>query len=94
MENKECGECGMEKEAAENSGCCKDEFKHIKLKVDQKSNNVFVYQFCVLESDSILTFLTHACDLNKQEVFTTSQIGNPLQSSCIPTYLRNRNFRI
>jgi len=93
-ENKECGKCGMEKEAAENIGCCKDEFKHIKLKVDQKSNNVEVYQFNVVESESILTFFTHPYDLTKQEVFTSNQIDNSPRSSCIPTYIRNRNFRI
>jgi hypothetical protein len=37
-EKKECQECGMEKFASEDIGCCKDEYKHIKLQVDQKPN--------------------------------------------------------
>lgn len=93
-ENKECGKCGMEKKAAENTGCCKDEFKHIKLKVDQKSNNVVVYQFNVVESESILTFITYPDDLNKQEIFTSNRIDNSPRRSCIATYIRNCNFRI
>ena len=33
-----CGKCGMEEKDKE--GCCKDEQKHLKLKVDQQKTNV------------------------------------------------------
>jgi hypothetical protein len=84
----------MEKKSAENNGCCKDEFKHIKLKVDQKSNKLIVYQFNVVETDSILIFITHPDDLNKQEVFASNLIAHPPRRICIATYIRNRQFRI
>ena len=33
-----CGKCGMEEKDKE--GCCKDEHRHLKLKVDQQKSNV------------------------------------------------------
>lgn len=84
----------MEKHAAENNGCCKDEFKHIKLQVDQKPNNVVVFQFNIVEIESILTFITYPQDMDKQQIFTSNRIDNTPRRSSIATYIRNRNFRI
>ena len=84
----------MEKKQAENSGCCKDESKHIKLTVDQKSNKVVEYKFNVIENESRLAFITYPDDLNKQELFISNLIDNAPRGSCIATYIRNRNFRI
>ena len=93
-ETKKCGGCGLEKKAAEDNGCCKDEFKHIKLKVDQKANNVVVFQFNSVGSESILTFITHPDDLGKQEIFRSKRIDNSSHRSRIATYIRNCNIRI
>ena len=35
-EQKECEQCGMEKNLSDDIGCCKDEYKQLKLQVDQK----------------------------------------------------------
>ena len=93
-ENTQCGNCGMEKKAAENTGCCKDEFKHLKLELDQKSNKAVVYNFNVVESESIIPFISYPDNLNKQQIFTPNLINNPLRCGCIATFIRNRNLRI
>ena len=36
-----CGKCGMEEK--DNSGCCKDEHKHFKLKVDHQKADVIQF---------------------------------------------------
>lgn len=44
-ENKDskCGKCGM-KEVTTKKGCCKDEKKEIKLKIDQQKSSVKVFE--------------------------------------------------
>ena len=37
-EKKKCRGCGMEKNSAKDIGCCKDDYKQLKLHVDQKPN--------------------------------------------------------
>jgi hypothetical protein len=36
-QNNKCGKCGMEKTGNNNEGCCKDEYKHVKLQSDHKA---------------------------------------------------------
>ena len=42
---EQCGKCGMDKEATELNGCCKDDSKQIKLEVDQKSDKLPLQNF-------------------------------------------------
>ena len=42
QDNSRCGKCGMEKKPESNSGCCRDEYKNLKVDKDQKlsDNNI------------------------------------------------------
>jgi hypothetical protein len=92
--DKECGQCGMEKKVAEDSGCCKDEYKHVKLKADQRSPNIIVYQFHVEGSESLQPFIIFFPDLEKPQTYSSTLETDPPRSSDITTYIRNCNFRI
>ena len=80
-QNRECGNCGMDKKAAENTGCCTDEFKHIKLQVDQKTNSVLVFQFNSVESGSTLASIAYHDDLDKHQIFKTGLNDDPPATS-------------
>ena len=84
----------MEMEAAETSGCCQDEFKHIQLKVDQKSNKSVVFQYSLLENEWITTFNDYPAELNTQNASAAVFIDHRLRHRCTAIYIRNCNFRI
>ena len=92
--DKECGKCGMDKTAAENSGCCKDEFKHIELDLDQKSPNTAVYKFHVTKSEPILSFSISLTDMENRQSYSSFLTPDPPRSSCVATFIRNCNLRI
>ena len=92
--DKECNKCGMETNAAKDSGCCKDEFKHIKLAVDQKSPDIAIYQFHLVESGSLQPGMVSLIYWELQPIYSSLAAPPPLRTSCIATYLRNCNFRI
>ena len=51
----ECGKCGMKEKKG---GCCKDEHRHVQLKVDHQKSSV-AYHITLTEATSITTpFLT------------------------------------
>ncbi|MGZ5218454.1 MAG: HYC_CC_PP family protein [Chitinophagaceae bacterium] len=92
--DKVCGKCGMAKKAAEDNGCCRDEFELVKLKVDQKSPNTVVYKFQILETELLQPFIIFPIDLEKREASSSLPVHRPPRSSCTTIYMRNRNFRI
>lgn len=92
--DKQCDECGMNKKAAEEDGCCKDEFKQIKINVDQKSNTIVL-------TESPMPFTGH-CLFAAGEIFPAEyeatvslpEKHKPLRRSEIPRYLLNCLFRL
>lgn len=40
--NSTCGLCGMERKSGSAKGCCRDEYKHIKIDNDQKLSENYV----------------------------------------------------
>jgi hypothetical protein len=92
---KECDNCGMEVTPIEDNGCCKEEYKQLKI---DKNKNVedFALQLMqtlsislpptILESPLFLKLATSAADY--------PVVNSPPQISAVPVYLRNCVFRI
>ena len=91
---KTCEKCGMETNAAKDSGCCKDEFKHIKLAVDQKAPDIASYQFHLVEIAALQPWIVSPAYWELRQLYSPLPVHPPLRSSCIETYIRNCNFRI
>lgn len=92
--DRECQECGMEKNSAEANGCCKDEFKHIQLKIDQKSPNTEAYQFHPATGEYAHALSAATAHLQIEGIIYTHILLQPPRCSHIATYIRNCNFRI
>jgi hypothetical protein len=91
---EKCGKCGMEKKATQDSGCCKNEFKHVRLKADQKSPHTIVYQFHVAEVRPLQPFAESSTDLTGRQIYPSLLIPDPPRSSSPCTYICICNFRI
>ena len=92
--NEQCGKCGMDKEATESNGCCKDDSKQIKLEVDQKGNKL-----------PFQNFSTWPIEITDSNLYTNDR---PYLAECSPiplstapprgknlsVYLLNCTFRI
>jgi len=39
--NSKCGRCGMEKKTGSAKGCCRDEYKHLRIDNDQKLSETY-----------------------------------------------------
>lgn len=89
--NEDCPRCGMEKSETDKSGCCKDEYKFVKLTVDQKQES---------SSFSNLSFLSLICPAPQNiEILPFEQKPGPqtlvlLRSKSIPVYIFHCNYRI
>ena len=95
-EDKACGKCGMNENASMDRSCCKDEYKHIKLTVDQKSHKTIVYQFTLIQSSPIHIFTVCSADLQKQtiasaihDLFTHNNFAKKWLNTSLPKKLYN-----
>lgn len=88
---KKCGKCGMHME--DNSGCCRDEVKIIKLQDDQNSTYVsYSIQGIVAAVITPSEFIA-ASVLNVEELLHYNNLSPPLLNGQ-DTYLQNCVFRI
>ena len=94
-EQKVCGKCGMEKNRVEHDDCCKDEYKQMKLNIDQRMN--LTSTTCVTFFEIILSSpfpFEYVQKLQGQNQPASYHSNSPPQSCIIPVYLRNENFRL
>ena len=89
-EADQCGKCGMP--VTDNDGCCKDEVKVVKLKVDHTTAKLVKSDFSVSYPVSIATNLLFTASITEKEPKEPVAHGPPLSKQ--DTYLRNRVFRI
>jgi len=93
--SQKCSSCGMVKNTGENSGCCKDEQKQLKLDKDQKiTDNAFK----LIHSTSSATVTTTFPELPGTHLFSSPE-NKPLDRAPsrrdgIAIYLRNCIFLI
>ena len=92
--SKTCGECGMEKSDAQDSGCCKDEHKLIKNDSDQKINET---SFQLMEVMALAPHPVHI-ELSLVQISSVTE-ENPLsnappRSSSVAVYILKRTFLI
>jgi hypothetical protein len=87
--NDKCGKCGMKKA----DGCCKDEFKIIKLNDTHKliSNNINIFE-PVLEIDNSKS--NFDSDLHYSQFRFSFNIHSPPEPSGTSLCIMNRVFRI
>ena len=91
---KNCGKCGMDKNASEDNGCCKDEMQWIKIADDQKTNNFQTEIPSLLPIETILfnSGIRSVYDLIESRDLAYSKA--PLRYYQNPTYILNCVFRI
>lgn len=89
-EAEECGKCGMP--TTDSDGCCKDEVKVVKLKVDHTFAKYVTADFSISLPENITA--NHLFAPSFKEITTEEPVahGPPLSSQ--DTYLRNCVFRI
>lgn len=92
---KECDNCGMEVTPQEDNGCCKEEYKQLKVDKNQNVEDFALQIMQVLgtslpptafEIPSFLQLATSASDY--------PLINSPPEATTVPVYLRNCVFRI
>jgi hypothetical protein len=86
----ECGKCGMP--IADNDGCCKDEVKVVKLKVDHTTAKLVQADYSVSIPVYLPTNLLFTPYFFERETKEPVAHGPPLSEQ--DTYLHNRVFRI
>jgi len=87
-----CSKCGMSKKQ-KGKGCCKDEYKQLKLQNDQKA--AASYQAIQLSSVAILSNFFITPPVNLPSFAEKKALGHaPPGSESIPLYIRNKVFRI
>ena len=90
-EDDNCEKCGMDTQNS--NGCCRDEFKMLKLKLDKVAAKAAVYQFNIPAlPTAYITWLTLP-DIQRTVVHEYRINGPPLISKQ-DTYLNNRVFRL
>ena len=91
--NPKCNRCGMEKKAGSAKGCCRDEFKHIKIDNDQKPSENYIQlnatatEIILIDPDYSILFPLSSC-----RSFT--QINAPPPLSDISLNILHCVFRI
>lgn len=91
--DKKCAKCGMEKSQEEDSGCCKDEHKQVKLDNDHKASVNFLLSHLV--SIAVPSPLFELFDIKLPTVTEKNPLSHaPPRSSDISVYIRNCVFRI
>jgi hypothetical protein len=92
-DNSLCGNCGMEKKSGSASGCCKDEYKQLKIDKDQKrSVNIFQLNETLTEATPINLNFSILYLFSSPATFT--KINAPPPGCGIPLTLLNCIFRI
>lgn len=90
-----CSNCGMEVNPTEDNGCCKEEFKQLKVDTNQNVEDFALQVMQTLgtslppatfEIPSFLQLATSAADY--------PLVNSPPESTAVPVYLRNCVFRI
>jgi hypothetical protein len=96
MHNDEdtCSNCGMEKSAKNDNGCCKDEHKFIKNDNDQKAVESFISNLSAQAIDLPVSFppLHNVAVVSICEIHPVSNA--PPRSNSIAVYILNRTFLI
>jgi hypothetical protein len=91
-ENKTCPKCGMH--IKKSHGCCRDEVKIIKMKVDQKAASNIVFELPALDViDQVPSLFITASFYNVNETRHNHNHSPPLLTEQ-DTYLQNCVFRI
>jgi hypothetical protein len=96
MHNDEdtCSNCGMEKSASKDNGCCKDEHKFIENDNDQKAVDSFISNLSVQSIDLPVSF-PPLHNVAVVSICETHPVSNaPPRSSGIAVYILNRTFLI
>lgn len=94
-EQKECEQCGMEKNLSDDMGCCKDEYKQLKLQVDQKLSYESSLHVSLSVSESTTVFHNDRPLLLKTIVpCFTSRFPALKEHNSIAVYILLCNFRI
>jgi hypothetical protein len=94
-EKKECQECGMEKNVSEDIGCCKDEYKQLKLQVDQKPGQHTCSERSVPAIELYTSFHNYYLLVPDTTLLSLSCRYSPLiEGTNIATYIFLCNFRI
>lgn len=94
-ELEDCDNCGMEKSSTYDNGCCKEEYKQLKVDTNESIED-FTLQIiqtlgtslpsATFEIPSFLQLATSAADY--------PLVNSPPEKTKIPVYLRNCVFRI
>lgn len=89
-----CGKCGMKNTDAENSGCCKDEYRQIKIEKDQKITEPALQIMHSAAAEMPASFIQIFChdfsSCTEKNIFSHV----PLRSEGVAIYIRNCVFLI
>lgn len=89
-----CSNCGMEKSANKDNGCCKDEHKFIKNDNDQKAAESFI-GFISFHSIDVPVNFSPLQQVPVVSIPENYPVGNAPPRSCgIAVYILNRTFLI
>ena len=92
--NNKCGKCGMEKTELKSNGCCKDEYKQIKIEKDQKATEFAVKSVQSVAVEMPVSFFEIPFD-NFSSLTEKNPYGNaPPRSAVVAVYIRNCVFLI
>ena len=93
-ETKQCGKCGMDKNAKKDNGCCKDEYKRVKIPHEQKVSET-IFQ-CMQSVAAVLpAAYVELSAVKISSITEENPTGNaPPAGIGIPIYKRNRVFRV
>lgn len=89
-----CGKCAMEKTDGKNNGCCKDDYKQLKIEKDQKVTEFAVQTMLTVAVETPVSFFEPALN-NFSSLTEKNPYGHaPPQSAAVAVYIRNCVFRI
>lgn len=92
---KDCENCGMERSNTKDNGCCKEEYKQLKVDKSEQVNNLslkllqnvaIILPPATYEIPAFLQLSTSAADY--------PNVNSPPKDTTVPVYLRNCVFRI
>jgi len=92
--NDKCGKCGKEKIDGKNNGCCKDEYKQLKIEKDQKATELALQTMQSVAVEIPVAFFEIPFD-NFSSLTEKNPYGHaPPQSAAVAVYIRNCVFLI
>lgn len=93
-EEGKCEFCGMTKNAAKKSSCCKDDVKQAKIDQSKKSNQL-VYVFKQVPAVIQVTFKSYVNQLALSAQQTATVFSNaPPERLSVPFFIKNCTYRI